>query len=108
MQRRADARFRGTAAIEFVVEGEIVARGALMNVSSRGLGVARLEPVSGRTFARGDNIVVQFELPTGRVIADGRIQWINVGQRELGIKMVAEATEQETLSRFLETASLMA
>jgi hypothetical protein len=103
MQRRADPRRPSASTIDFLADAEVVAaRGSLRNVSARGLGISRLEPVDGRTFAKGENVTVRFELPTGQVIAQGRIQWVNVGQRELGVKMTPpEGTSADSLARFL-------
>jgi hypothetical protein len=105
-QRRTQPRAPSASTIDFLVGGEVAARGSLRNVSERGLGVARLEPVGERTFAKGEQITVRFDLPTGQVTAEARIQWVNGGQRELGLKMTPDATSLESLSRFLEDVRL--
>jgi hypothetical protein len=103
MQRRTDRRVPSDSTIDFLVDDDaIAARGSLRNVSARGLGVARLEPKGERTFAKGDQVLVRFDLPTGRVVAQGRIQWVNVGQRELGLKIAPDTTSAATLGRFLD------
>lgn len=109
MQRRSQPRMPSTSTIELLVGDVLAARGSLRNVSQRGLGVAHLEPVGvsdgePRTFAKGEQVVVRFELPTGPVVTEARIQWINGGQRELGLKMSPDTVSAENVSRFLASA----
>jgi hypothetical protein len=106
MQRRADRRVPNASRIDFLVDDTVAASGSLRNVSARGLGIAKLEPVAGRTFAKGEHVAVRFELPTGAVVADARIQWINGGLRELGLKMSPDPTSAAVLSRFLDGDSV--
>lgn len=105
MQRRSHPRTPGVSVIEFFADdGELLARGSLRNVSERGLGVAHLEPVVAREFAKGDRFSVRFVVPSGPVEAEARIQWINGGQRELGLKMTPDVASSATLQRFLSGA----
>ena len=86
-QRRAHARKPGLGVIELIEGGSVVARGSLRNLSDVGLGIADLEPMAPRTFAKGERFHVRFSVEGHEVEAEARIQWVNGGQRELGLKM---------------------
>jgi hypothetical protein len=105
MQRRDHARAPVGTVIDFLSEdGTVLAHGSLRNVCERGLGVAKLEPVGERTFARGDSVSVRFEISSGEIVGEARIQWINAGQRSLGLKMTPDEPSAAKLATFLESA----
>jgi hypothetical protein len=105
MQRRAQPRKPGESVIElFADDGTLVARGSLRNVSERGLGVAELEPVVPRELVKGDRFSVRFEIASEAIGAEARVQWINDGQRVLGLKMSPDAPSAAKLASFLSDA----
>ena len=102
MQRRAHPRKPGGSVIElFAGDGSLVARGSLRNVSERGLGVAELEPAVTRELAKGERFSVRFTLESDAIAAEARIQWINEGQRVLGLKMMPDEASATKLAAFL-------
>ena len=109
MQRRLHHRAPAGSTIDlFAADGSLLAHGSLRNVSERGLGVAQLEPVAEHVFAKGEQVEVRFEVPEGPVRAEARIQCINAGQRELGLKMTPDDASAGTVARFLAAAALPA
>jgi hypothetical protein len=105
MQRRSQPRRPGDSTIElFAEDGSLLARGALLNVSEHGLGVARLERVASRELAKGERLSVRFVVPTGEVATEARVQWVNGGQRELGLKISPEGPSAAVLARYLDGA----
>ncbi|MCM8773206.1 MAG: PilZ domain-containing protein [Candidatus Omnitrophica bacterium] len=94
MERRKYNRAISASHIDFYdVGGTYLCEGSVLNISTGGIFVAYIDKNKLSQFIPHQKIKFTFNIPTGQLIGNGEIVWLNEEELSLGLKFTAIENE---------------